>query len=69
MKTFTVTTDCFCEEYLHEVTNYPRPGLKEKKIQSGDKVVFIEDIHNLYGRFMLVEKESVRYTIKQQNLI
>ena len=69
MRKFSVLKDCFCEGYLHELVNYPRPNLVEKKLSKGDIVTFVEEFRNNYGRFVTVIKDSIKYDIKKDNLI
>ena len=65
---FLVKEDCFCEHYLHEINNYPRDGLKEKKLLKGDMVEFVKEWWNYYGKFIRVEKDGIEYDIIPEKL-
>lgn len=65
---YIVLRDCFCEHYLHEITNYPREGLKELKLQKGDIVEHIEDFQNFIGFYYRVQKDGVVYDVLPSNL-
>lgn len=68
MKTYKVKTDCFCEGYLHEVTNYPREGLKIKALFKDDIVEFKEQWSNFYGSYFRVIKNGTYYDMLPKNL-
>lgn len=68
MKTFRVKEDCYCEHYLHEKRNYPRKGLKKKKLKKDDEVTFINEWRNFYGYYYRVEKDGIRYDIPPEKL-
>lgn len=57
-----VVNDCFCEGYLHEITNYPREGLEEKKLKKGDIVTVEKKWSNFYGTYIRVKKEGGNYS-------
>lgn len=63
MNKYRITTDCFCEGYLHEKSNYPREGLIEKKLYKGDIVLFVKEWGNFYGSYIRVEKDGVEYDL------
>ena len=63
-----VVKDCFCERYLHEARNYPRPWLEELKLTKGDIVDFVEDWTNLYGSYSRVSFNGTFYDILPENL-
>jgi hypothetical protein len=65
---YLVIKDCFCEHYLHEVTNYPRPGLVEKRLNKDDVVILINKWSNHYGYYYRVEKDGETYDINPLNL-
>jgi len=67
-KKYIVTTDCFCEHYLHEKTKYPREGLVELKLYKDDVVLLIRNWQNFYGLYRRVEKDGQIYDIKIDNL-
>lgn len=68
----TVAKDCFCEHYIHEITNYPREGLKEKKLLVDEKVVFINHWKNFYGSYIRCKykdtSDSEYFDISPENL-
>lgn len=65
-----VAKDCFCEGYLHEKINYPRPNLIERKLQKGAPVAFIQYWSNLYGSYVRVKDENnIEYDLKAENII
>jgi hypothetical protein len=64
-----ITNDCFCEHYLHEATNYPRPGLVEQKFQKGDVLDVIEEWQNFYGSYYRCKTEVGTADISKRNAI
>ncbi len=68
MKTYKVKIDCFCEGYLHEVTNYPREGLKIKSLFKDDVVELKEQWSNFYGSYFRVIKNGTYYDVLPKNL-
>lgn len=64
----TIKTDCYCEEYLNEIMRHYREGIEVKKLQAGDKVIFIKEWSNLCGTFVKVEKDGVQYDIRPKNI-
>lgn len=68
MRKFRVKEDCYCEGYLHEATNYPREGLKVKKLSEGEEVELIEEWSNFYGSYLRVEKNGTHYDMLPKNL-
>lgn len=65
---YKVKNDCLCQHYLHEVTNYPRPGLIRKELKEGDIVTFIKSWNNFYGSYYTVEKDGETYDIRPRDL-
>lgn len=65
---YKVIKDCLCEHYLHEITNYPRPGLIRKELKEGDIVKLIKKWNNFYGFYYRVEKDGIIYDIDPINL-
>lgn len=65
---YIVLVDCYCEHYLHEKKNYPRPGLVERKLTKDDIVTFVEKYTNFYGCYYRVEKDGITYDILPHNL-
>lgn len=55
---YIVLEDCFCEHYIHEITNYPRPGLVELKLFKGEEVILVNEWSNFYGSYIRVKKEG-----------
>lgn len=55
---YRVLEDCFCEHYLHEINNYPRPGLVELKLYKGEEVIYVREFSNFYGDYIRVKKED-----------
>lgn len=68
MKNYKVTEDCYCEGYLHELMNYPREGLKERKLLKGDEVTFKNEFSNFYGRYYTVVKAGISFDIPPHKL-
>lgn len=68
MEKYKVKEDCFCEGYLHEVTNYPRPGLVERKLQKDDEVELEKEWSNFYGSYLRVKKDNISYDIPARKL-
>ena len=69
MQQYKVKKDCYCEGYLYESFKYPRPGLKEKKLNEGDVVDFVEEWRNFYGSYIRVTKDGETYDMLHENLI
>ena len=67
-KIFKVKEDCFCEHYIHELTNYPRPGLKELKLLKGEEVELVNEWSNFYGSYLRVQKGNDKYDIPPNKL-
>lgn len=65
---YKVKSNCFCEGYLHELLNYPRSGLIEKKLFKGDIVELKEEWSNFYGSYLRVIKNDIYYDILHSNL-
>lgn len=65
---FRVKEDCFCSHYMHEITNYPRPGLKELKLKKGDEVEYIDTYTNFYGSYIRVTNGEDEMDILPQYL-
>lgn len=68
IKTYKVKVDCFCEGYLHELLNYYRKGLIEKKLHKDDIVEFDMEWSNFYGSYIRVEKDGIKYDIPHEKL-
>lgn len=62
-----VIKDCFCEHYLHEVMNYPRKGLVEKRFKAGEEFEVEEDWWNFYGSYYKVNVDGKSHDISKQN--
>ena len=63
LKIYKVIKDCYCEHYLHELTNYNRPGLVEKSLKENDIVELYEEWSNCYGKYFTVIKDDIKYDI------
>lgn len=63
-----VVRDCFDEEYLHEVINYNRPGLKEKSLKKGSIVEVLGYWSNFYGSYIKCNFNNESYDINPKNL-
>lgn len=68
MTKYRVNKDCFCEHYLHELTKYYRPGLKEKKLEYGTIVDHVKTWSNFYGTYHRVQYKGETYDIDPKNL-
>lgn len=68
MKKFKVKRDVYCEHYLHEAFNYPRPSLEVKKLIKGDIVELDKEWSNLYGTYYRVLKGINYYDISSKDL-
>ena len=62
-----VTKDCLCEHYLHEILNYPRKGLVEKKFYKDEEFEVIEDWFNFYGSYYRVKVDDKYHDISKSN--
>ena len=67
MKKIEITNDCFCEHYLHESINYPRPGLIEQKFKKGEVLEVIEEWSNFYGSYYRCKTEVGHADISRSN--
>lgn len=67
-KKYLVKQNCYCEGYLHEITNYPRKGLEVKLLNKGDIVELDKKWNNFYGSYIRVIKNNVMYDIKPEYL-
>lgn len=63
-----VKKDCYCEGYLHEISNHYREGIKERKLLSGTEVKVIEVWNNMYGNYIKIDYNGLSYDILPQNL-
>lgn len=63
-----VVDDCFDESYLHEITYYWRPGLKEKTLKKGDIVEVVECWSNFHGTYIRCTFNNKFFDIKPYNL-
>lgn len=66
--TLKILRNCFCEHYIHELTNYPREGLVEKKLLEGEEVEFKETYWNCYGTYARVLKDGTSYDVALHNV-
>jgi hypothetical protein len=62
-----VIKDCLCEHYVHEIMNYPRPGLVEKKFKSGETFEDVKEWSNFYGSYYRVKVGSIYHDISKSN--
>ena len=62
-----VKKDCLCEHYLHELLNYYRLGLVEKKFKQGEQFEVIEDWSNFYGSYYRVKVDGKPHDIDKSN--
>lgn len=46
-----IIKECSCEHDLHEITNYPRPGLTVQKFAVGQELIVEKEWHNWYGKY------------------
>ena len=53
-----ITNDCECEHAKHEITNYPREGLKRYFFKKGEKYPFVTDFQNFYGSYYRIQTSS-----------
>jgi hypothetical protein len=64
-----ITKDCTCEHYLHEIMNYPRPGLdKLKKVfKVGEQYEVDAKWNNLSGEYYRVKGEEFYHDVSTSN--
>jgi hypothetical protein len=62
-----VTKDCLCEHYLHELLNYYRSGLVEKKFRQGEQFEVVKDWSNFYGSYYRVIVDGKSHDISKDN--
>lgn len=67
MAKIEIIKDCFCEHYLHEITKYPRPGLKEKKFQKGQILTLQDKWTNYFGTYFKCKHEDGTVDIDVNN--
>lgn len=65
--TIEVKKDCLCEHYLHEVLNYYRPGLIEKRFKIGEQFEVVKEWSNFYGTYYRVEVDGKTHDIDMNN--
>jgi hypothetical protein len=63
-----VVKNCYDEAYLHEVQNYNRPGLQEKKLTAGDVVTVVGCWMNFYGYYIQCTYQGVTYDLNPAHL-
>jgi hypothetical protein len=64
-----ITKNCTCEHYLHEILNYPRPGLDklEKKFKVGEQYVVDTKWSNFYGEYYRVKTNGLYHDVSVNN--
>ncbi len=62
-----VTKDCLCEHYVHEILNYPRPGLVEKRFTVGETFDNVKEWSNFYGTYYRVKVGDKYHDISTLN--
>jgi hypothetical protein len=64
-----ITKNCTCEHYLHEILNYPRPGLDklEKKFKVGEQYVVDTKWSNFYGEYYRVKGDGLYHDVSVNN--
>lgn len=64
-----ITKNCTCEHYLHEILNYPRPGLDklEKKFKVGEQYVVDTKWINFYGEYYRVKGDGLYHDVSVSN--
>ena len=64
-----ITKDCTCEHYLHEILNYPRPGLDKlkKNFKIGEQFVVDTKWSNFYGEDYRVKGDGLYHDVSVNN--
>ena len=64
-----ITKDCTCEHYLHEVMNYPRPGLDslKKQFKVGEQYDVDTKWSNFYGEYYRVKGNGLFHDVLVSN--
>ena len=64
-----ITKDCICEHYLHEIMNYPRPGLEniKKNFKVGEQYEVDVKWDNYYGEYYRVMGDGVYHDVSVNN--
>ena len=64
-----ITKDCICEHYLHEVMNYPRPGLDnlKKQFKIGEQYDVDTKWSNFYGEYYRVKGNGLFHDVLVSN--
>ena len=64
-----ITKDCTCEHYLHEILNYPRPGLDKLKKNFKVKEQYVVDTKwsNFYGEYYRVKGDGLYHDVSVNN--
>jgi len=64
-----ITKDCICEHYLHEIMNYPRPGLEniKKEFKVGEQYEVDVKWDNFYGEYYRVKGDGFYHDVSVNN--
>ena len=62
-----VKKDCLCEHYRHELLNYYRPGLVEKRFKTGEQFEVVKEWQNFYGLYYRVKVDGKSHDIDINN--
>ena len=64
-----ITKDCICEHFLHEIMNYPRPGLEniKKNFKVGEQYEVDVKWDNYYGEYYRVKGDGVYHDVSVNN--
>lgn len=64
-----ITKDCICEHYLHEIMNYPRPGLEniKKNFKVGEQYEVDVKWDNYYGEYYRVKGDGLYHDVSVNN--
>ena len=64
-----ITKDCTCEHYLHEIMDYPRPGLEKLKkyFKVGEQYVVDTKWSNFYGEYYRVKGDGLYHDVSVSN--
>ena len=64
-----ITENCTCEHYLHEIMNYPRPGLDKlkKEFKIGEQYDVDTKWSNFYGEYYRVQGDGYYHDVSIKN--
>ena len=64
-----ITKNCTCEHYLHEIMDYPRPGLEKlkKDFKVGEQYTVDTKWNNFSGEYYRVKGDGLYHDVSVSN--